>query len=545
MSNKVPVAGWIAPLTAAVLMVATQGFRLGSAPLAGTEGHRAIVADAMAGGSDWMLPRLHGELYLRKPPMHYWILATFQRFVGYGSEGVWRFPSVLAMGALAAWLAWMARRWFGSPADWMAGLSLLTLTPIWSQARSADIDAMNILASVLAATCFLEIGFGPSKRKGTWAVAAALALGATLLLKGHSGLLVIAGAWLGASFLNRSWRWLARPTVWLPLLLGAALAGCWVLAAWWKVQQLHLPPDLRGLGETRSSLLNLHDLGRTVTMPLILTLSALPLSLVLLLRVSLVRKPAGDAVDADLGLDAARADRLRACTGTYLAGLLLCLVNGVGNPRYGYMLLPMLALASGALAAAVSGKTIQASFRRAMPVALLVIALVTAAAVIVTAGLSQHAPREMGTHWPAMLVATSASATVFILCCLAIRAGRLGPAAALVAMLFAVLSCPVAELNSQSRWQRSGYTDAQTIRAIVGPESSLTAGKLIWDKPELLYYTHLPIHGVRHGLTWPLSSPVKGWMVLDRREWQSWKTAHVPHVQHVTELASAVLVHVE
>ena len=48
---------------------------LGSAPLAGTEGHRVFPALNMVRTGDWLLPRLFGQLYLIKPPLHDWLIA--------------------------------------------------------------------------------------------------------------------------------------------------------------------------------------------------------------------------------------------------------------------------------------------------------------------------------------------------------------------------------------------------------------------------------------------------------------------------------------
>src|SRR2546423_3601291 len=50
-------------------------FSLGAAPLAGTEGHRAITAHQMVQRGSYLIPTLYGYTYLKKPPLHYWILA--------------------------------------------------------------------------------------------------------------------------------------------------------------------------------------------------------------------------------------------------------------------------------------------------------------------------------------------------------------------------------------------------------------------------------------------------------------------------------------
>ena len=42
-----------------------------SAPLAATEGHRALTAHQMVESGEWVVPRMFGRIYLAKPPLHY------------------------------------------------------------------------------------------------------------------------------------------------------------------------------------------------------------------------------------------------------------------------------------------------------------------------------------------------------------------------------------------------------------------------------------------------------------------------------------------
>src|SRR5206468_426184 len=132
----------------------------GVAPLAGTEPLRALVAHQMVQrGGDWMIPRIYGELYLRKPPLQYWIIAAFEKLFGVGNEFVWRLPSALGSALLAVFLAWWAGRWFGPRARLVAGFACLGILALWAQDRGGDIDALNTAASVVSACCILELGF--------------------------------------------------------------------------------------------------------------------------------------------------------------------------------------------------------------------------------------------------------------------------------------------------------------------------------------------------------------------------------------------------
>src|ERR1700722_3110977 len=68
-------------------------------PLAGTEGHRALVAHRMAQGGDYLLPRLYDQVYLAKPPLHYWILVGVEKIAGRGNGRAGRRPSAAPGGA--------------------------------------------------------------------------------------------------------------------------------------------------------------------------------------------------------------------------------------------------------------------------------------------------------------------------------------------------------------------------------------------------------------------------------------------------------------
>src|ERR1019366_2529735 len=163
------------------------GWKLGDAPIAGTEPLRALVAHQMVQSGNLLIPSIYGELYLRKPPLQYWIVAATEKLAGVGNEFVWRLPSAIGSAFLAGFLAWWTGRWFGASARLVAGFSCLALIALWSQDRGGDIDALDTLASVVAACCILEIGFGPTRRQWLWSIALGISSGAMLLLKGPAG----------------------------------------------------------------------------------------------------------------------------------------------------------------------------------------------------------------------------------------------------------------------------------------------------------------------------------------------------------------------
>jgi 4-amino-4-deoxy-L-arabinose transferase-like glycosyltransferase len=148
----------------------------------------------MVKGGDWLIPRLYGEVYLRKPPLIYWIEAGTEKLMGRGDEFVWRLPSAVGSALLAVFVAWWSDRWFGSRALLPAGFACLALVALWDQDRGADIDALNTAFAVVTSLCVLELVWGLGRMQAGWSIAMGLSLGATLLLKGPGGLPQVFGA---------------------------------------------------------------------------------------------------------------------------------------------------------------------------------------------------------------------------------------------------------------------------------------------------------------------------------------------------------------
>ncbi len=102
MSGKRPLL--VAVLLAAVMAVAFQGSRGLWAP---DEGRYAHAAQSMLEQGDWLVPHLHGHVYLDKPPVHYWSVASGMALFGQNRWGarvpqaLWFFATALLVGAIA------------------------------------------------------------------------------------------------------------------------------------------------------------------------------------------------------------------------------------------------------------------------------------------------------------------------------------------------------------------------------------------------------------------------------------------------------------
>ncbi len=317
------------------------GFRLGSSPLAGTEGHRVLPGHEMAQTGEWLVPRLFGEVYLRKPPLYCWVVAVAEKATGRANEWIWRMPSALASALLAGFVAFMAGRWFGVRVAGLSGLSYLALFALWSQSRSADIDSLLHLAAVVCGLSLIEINFGRSRWKLGWSLLAGVALGAALLLKAHAGLVVVGGVVLGSSAMNRDGGWLRRGWNWLALGIGSLMFASWAAAALVYVRSLALPVGLNSTMHDAAGamfMLNWAELAKGLTLPVVLLLCAFPVSLSLIA----VRRAAFTST-----LDGDQLRLVRALEGAVYGALAILLLAGVTNLRYAYQVLPLFAPLGG------------------------------------------------------------------------------------------------------------------------------------------------------------------------------------------------------
>ena len=489
------------------------GWRLSVAPLAGTEPLRALVAHQMVlhtQGSTWLVPKLYGELYLRKPPLMPWILATVELLAGHGDELVWRLPSAIASALLAVILAMWAARWFGPRARAVSGFGCLALVALWAQDRGADIDALNTFASVVTACCIVEMAVGPGKRRWPWAVLLAAASGAVWLLKGPGGLPTVLGAILGCAIVRPGRRVFRYPGLWCGLAAGVAMFLLWLGAVYLRVRMMHLSVDTSGAAEAENRLLihlSAGQLGLALLAPLRVLVYALPVSLGL---------PAALAVAARLDAGDARGVRIRAVAGAVLLSLGIGILGGITNPRYSYVPLPLLAILLGA-AAAVSFDTPGidfAGFRQLLAGGARIVCLLWAGAVLLLGGV---ALRAIGKVDAGPLVAAMVAAGV-VGCWAGVPIGRSVAARGwAVAVLTVLLGVPLAMMKNAQRTRFSGRTVGLELRRVLGDEPQVSAAAVVRDLPQIFYYAGARVESFgEHGVAKLAAAPGPRWVLLEQ-----------------------------
>ena len=191
----------------------------------GTEGRRVQIASEMLQTGGWAVPTLFFEPTFAKPPLHYWILAGVESWLG-GSHLALRLPSMLAVWLLATLAFALQRRVFSETAAWIAALGIVCSPLVIHSFPTAEIDP--IFACFTAGSLWL-LAFGAARDdKGSLFFAGVLGAGA-LLTKGAPYLMFAAGAW-AVWIRHRRMRGalpyllplLSLPLLWVLALLGAA-----------------------------------------------------------------------------------------------------------------------------------------------------------------------------------------------------------------------------------------------------------------------------------------------------------------------------------
>lgn len=227
--NK-PIPAWILILLAAVLLF----MFLGRAPVQRTqearvlETARQMLDEGPGGPRAWLLPKLNGDMRLKKPPLMYWTTAVaFQ--IGGVSETIGRIPSIVfALGTLCVTFA-LARRLFGRRCALLSAGVLLSSYLFYRHGRLAETDIPVAFFVTLAVYAIARAIADDVRHPARWFHLAGAAIALTIMAKGAPAafpiLLIIA---LGLCR-ERSWRAFRPAVTGCSLITLAAVALPWFI----------------------------------------------------------------------------------------------------------------------------------------------------------------------------------------------------------------------------------------------------------------------------------------------------------------------------
>lgn len=234
--------------SAALLLALT--YRLDSPPLFDdpNDAQYAEVAREMVESGDWISPQLDYVLFLNKPPLLYWLIASSYTLFGV-SELAARVPGVLVTCLTIFLLFRLGRELFDATTGTIAAAVYASLPSTLLEARFVRPDSL-LIAAIIGALLAFAIATRSDGRSRRWAlIALQCSLAVGLLAKGILGLLLPAVPVGVVILMERRWDIVAdlvRPSGWLLLVL--------LVAPW------HIVVALRHPGFAWDYLVNQHFL---------------------------------------------------------------------------------------------------------------------------------------------------------------------------------------------------------------------------------------------------------------------------------------------
>lgn len=242
---------------ASLVLLAGVGLR---DPWPADEPRFVVIARDMLGSGDWLIPHVGGSIYVDKPPLYFWILATSLRLAGSVRTG-FLLPTVIAGFVTLGLVYDLARRLYDRTTAAWAGIVLLTTLQFALEFKAAQIDPLLTMLTTLSLYALLRhLLLGPA---WAWYAFAGFCAGLGVIAKGVGflPLLVLlpymALAQLGWPVRVRGpiWRWATAPLI--------AVAA----VALWLVPVLLATSASAELAEYRHAILFEQTLGRYAAAP--------------------------------------------------------------------------------------------------------------------------------------------------------------------------------------------------------------------------------------------------------------------------------------
>jgi dolichol-phosphate mannosyltransferase len=224
-ANALNGLSWILLLALAALLFLT---RLRAPLLEPQESRYAEIPRQMLEEGRWLVPTLHGQPYLDKPPLLYWLVIGAYRLFG-AHDWAARLVPGLAGVATVLLTFWWGRRALGVRAGFCGAVALCLSAEFVYRARMLTMDPLLCLWVVAALACAHAALSGHALRRRWW-LAAAAACGLGLLTKGPVALALVAVPVAAFRFLDQRCPKIRIANMCLFLVFAAGLAAPWYLA---------------------------------------------------------------------------------------------------------------------------------------------------------------------------------------------------------------------------------------------------------------------------------------------------------------------------
>jgi hypothetical protein len=235
-------------------------------------------------------------------------------------------------------------------------------------------------------------------------------------------------------------------------------------------------------------------------------------------------------------MDSESLAMLRSIMGTLLLAVVIGIVTGMQNPRYGYILLPVFALLTGLSAHAIlSGKLSNKAVRLANKVILSSSCLLSIVSIVIAIMLNSQEV-NFPTIFLALLSIGVAFASILAWRKASLRLLYISLTAAIVLLAFSF-----DYIKNRDRSKRSGQAAGLILAETVGTNTTVTTGLMLWTHPEIFHYANVTVNAHnRYVFAKPFDLRQDGWIVFHKREWKEWSQRYPERFSRTSELPTHV-----
>lgn len=201
---------------------------LGASGLRSEEPKRVMPAVEMLETGDFLVPRIAGEPFLRKPPLINWLVAASFKITGARNDWIARLPSALSVLVVAFAFVVIMRRDLGDVGSLAAAIAWLTNLGMIEKGRMMEIDAVYVALFAFAFLCWLHCWRAGRSPWLTW-IAPWIFLGFGMLAKGPAHLFFFYALIAAILWQTGKLRVLFHPAHLLGIVVMVAIFAAWAL----------------------------------------------------------------------------------------------------------------------------------------------------------------------------------------------------------------------------------------------------------------------------------------------------------------------------
>ncbi len=220
------------------------------------------------------------------------------------------------------------------------------------------------------------------------------------------------------------------------------------------------------------------------------------------------------------GIFAAPATIAARLVGTLAAACVITILCGFSFPRYSYSWLPLICLVAGAVVEAWMRGIYPRKITDWLHVALAAAGIAFMVGIIVLVVLCLIAHEGS----PAVLYGSAALGLVLSVLIIGwiLRDNQRWAVGGLIAMI--LLTGPLYGMREAAdREHRSAAGLAAIVRSKVPAGETVTTGHLIFDQPEIFYYSRVNVESHPFSMYIPREYPTSRWLLLDSVEYECWR----------------------